>query len=213
MTPGPNEILLIPTSEKLVKISTLNSGNTFGAVYWTDGTREARMLPDEPWLRMHPENRELFWTDECKKVAEEEVFEPNPKYSEVPFAESPTLEDYRRALSTLTPLTLEKERYLRMRFWWAANDPVRRGTSATPTPPDYRENLQRFIGLLDLNYGGNRLMAAEVARQMADFTKVAEFLNCEFPTELTSAVERIRNLIRQKDTLVRCLNPEDENAD
>jgi len=130
MTFGPNEILLIPTSGKLVKIRTLNSGNTFGAVYWTDGKREARMLPDEPWLRVHPKNREFFWTDECKKVADEQLLEPNPKYLEVPFAESPTLEDYRRALSTLPALTLEKERYLRMRFWWEANDPVRRGTVA-----------------------------------------------------------------------------------
>lgn len=172
------------------------------------------MLPDEPWLRIHPETRELFWTDECKKVAEEEVFEPKPKYSEAPFAESPTLEDYRRALSTLTPLDLKKERYIRMRFWWEANDPFRRGTVAAPAAADYQENLQRFIGLLDIkNYGGNRLMAAEVARQMGDFTKAEELLNCEFPAELVSAVERIRSLASQKDTLVRCLNPEDENAD
>ena len=30
------------------------SGNTIGASYWTDGKREAKMLPDHPWLAKCP---------------------------------------------------------------------------------------------------------------------------------------------------------------
>jgi hypothetical protein len=72
MTPGPTRILKTPLLGAIVKVSTICSGNTFGAQYWTDGKREAPMLPDEPWLRLQPETDELFWMDECEQVAVEE---------------------------------------------------------------------------------------------------------------------------------------------
>jgi hypothetical protein len=34
----------------LIKEYTIMSGNTFGAIFWTDGKRDAPMLPDLPWL-------------------------------------------------------------------------------------------------------------------------------------------------------------------
>jgi len=170
MTPGPNKILRLPATGKLVKITTIDSGNTFGARYWTDGKREADMLPDNPWLRCHPENKELFWTDECDEVAEESPWEDDSKHTDVPFAEDPELDDYRRAL-ILPALTPKKERYLRMRFWWAANDPVRQGEITIPSAVGFRENLEKFFSLLDSSDPNSRLMAAEVARQLGNFDK------------------------------------------
>jgi len=57
-----------PGCQKPVKFSTIASGNTFGAVYWTDGKREAPMLPDDPWLRKSPTEGVLFWSDECEEI-------------------------------------------------------------------------------------------------------------------------------------------------
>ena len=44
------------------------SGNTIGATYWTDGKREAKMLPDHPWLAKCPVCSGLFWVDEAVEV-------------------------------------------------------------------------------------------------------------------------------------------------
>ena len=209
MTPGPNKILRLPTSGKLVKITTIASGNTFGARYWTDGKREADMLPDNPWLRCHPENKELFWTNECDEVAEELPWERDFKYSDVPFAEDPELDDYRRAL-TLPALTKDKERYLRMRFWWAANDPVRRGEIPNPVADGYRENLEKLLSLLDASDPDSRLMAAEASRQLGAFDKAVELLKFEFESGYANAVNRIRSLVENKDNVVRELLAEED---
>jgi hypothetical protein len=44
------------------------SGNTIGATYWTDGKREAKMLPDHLWLVKCPVCSRLFWVDEALEV-------------------------------------------------------------------------------------------------------------------------------------------------
>jgi hypothetical protein len=44
------------------------SGNTIGATYWTDGKREAKMLPDHSWLAKCPACFGLFWVDESVEV-------------------------------------------------------------------------------------------------------------------------------------------------
>lgn len=116
MTPGPNQFLKIPITGTLVKVATICTGNTFGAQYWTDGKREAPMLPDEPWLRLQPDTGELFWTDECEEVAAEPEWEESAAYPGVPFAREPSLDDYRRALDGGMASTPKKQRYVLTRF-------------------------------------------------------------------------------------------------
>jgi len=54
MTLGANEILVCTTcGEKMSRPTTLSS-NTFEAIYWSDGKREAPMCPDSPWLVLCP---------------------------------------------------------------------------------------------------------------------------------------------------------------
>ena len=44
------------------------SGNTIGAKFYTDGKREAKMLPDHPLLAKCPVCVGLFWIDESVEV-------------------------------------------------------------------------------------------------------------------------------------------------
>lgn len=69
MRPGPTLIVKAPGCQSPVKVSTLASGNTFGAVFWTDGKCEAPMLPDHSRLRKHPTEGILFWADECEEIS------------------------------------------------------------------------------------------------------------------------------------------------
>lgn len=203
MTPGPNQILKTPLTGALAKITTIMSGNTFGARYWTDGKREAPMLPDQPWLRMVPGTGELFWTDECEAVGEEEPWTGNSEFANVPYAEEPAVEDYVRALSDGMASSPEKESYIRMRLWWAANDPVRHGKTATPLWPGHRDNLIRLLALLTESDPHQRLMAAEVCRQLGNFTRASELMTLDFPQDYQRAVNRIKTLNDQCDQVVR----------
>ena len=202
MTPGPTQILKISPTGTLVKIATIASGNTFGAHFWTDGKQEAPMLPDQPWLRRHPDTDELFWSDECEEIAEETPWADEESYPNVPFAEEPTLDEYRQALVSGIVTTPEQRRYVFMRYWWAANDPLRHGDASSSAPPDFREQLLQFRALLDTTDPKQRLMAAEVARQLRDFSTAADLLNFQFPEGYSHAVDLIKKLTSEEDSTV-----------
>jgi hypothetical protein len=202
MTPGPTLVLRIPESGNLVKINTIGSGNTFGARCWTDGKLDAPMLPDQPWMRRHPATGEFFWTDECEEVARREFFEDEPVYPEVPFAEAPSLADYRHALALGLGCTPEKKRYLLQRYWWCANDPVRLGGERPVDAMEFVDYLTELIDLLDTQDPDQRLSAADAARQIRDITLAAELLEFRFPDDYAHVVAFIRGLVAAEDAAV-----------
>jgi hypothetical protein len=90
-----------------------------------------------------------------------------------------------------------------MRYWWAANDPVRHGETTKPSVPDFRENLLKLRSLLDVTDAEQRLMAAEVSRQLGDFTAAILLLDFEFPTDYAGSVHLITKLTAEEDFTVR----------
>ena len=50
MIPGANLIIKCPACQFLHQRESLISGNTFGAEYFSDGKRDAPMLPDFPYF-------------------------------------------------------------------------------------------------------------------------------------------------------------------
>jgi len=200
---GPNLIMKISPSGSLVKIETIVTGNSAGARHWTDGKRDLPMFPDEPWLRRHPDTDELFWTDDCEEISEGESPADQKAYQDIPFAEEPRVEDYQRALGSGVASTREKERYIRTRYWWAANDAVRDGEATAPSVPDFRENLLKLRALLDVTDAEQRLMAAEISRQLGDFTAATLLLDFEFPADYAGSVHVITKLTAEEDFTVR----------
>lgn len=199
MTPGPHKILKTTQSGSLVKIESLNSGNTIGARFWTDGKCVAPMMPDTPWLRRHPVSGELFWTDECDEVATEVPWGDSNEFPGVPFAAEPTLEDYRHTLEAGLAATPEKERYVRMRLWWATNDPVRQGENQSLKD---RDNLQKLLLLLDESNANQRLTAAEICRELGEFDRAATLLEFAYPRGYLRAANLIKSLNEQKEVEV-----------
>lgn len=203
MTPGPNLIRRIPASRNLVKFATINSGNTCGMRSWTDGRSIAPMLPESPWLRIHPATGELFWSDETEEVAEEEPWEPRRKFAKVPFAEEPDLADYRRALASGMGATRDKLFHLRLRFWWAANDPFRQDGQDAPRPEDFAENLEALAAMMDTAKPEDALMVAEAWRQLGRFDEAAALLNRPFSKDLAFARRILLRWTDRGDTRVR----------
>ncbi len=199
MTPGPNKVLKTTRTGALVKIESLNSGSTAGARFWTDGKRVAPLMPDDSWLRRHPQSGELFWTDECEEVATEVPWGDSNEFPGVPFANEPSLQDLQQVLASGDASDEEKERYVRMRLWWATNDPVRHGE---PAPLKDHDNLKKLLTLLDQSNANQRLTAAEVCRELGDFDRATQLLEFAFPRPYQPAVQLIKTLAQQKDAEV-----------
>ncbi len=199
MLPGPTIIRRCSACKKMIAEQTLTSGNTFGARYWTDGKRDAPMLPVVPWLAKCPHCRSLIWLDEQEKIEESEPWMPLGE-DQLPVT-TPTLQDYLTAVST--PVTdAKKERYIRMHAWWAGNDLRREGDKAVPMSDEEIANLRALLALLDDTNENDRLMKAEAMRELGMFAEAESLLAGPFCGELMRAVEIIRDLNQKRDSNV-----------
>jgi hypothetical protein len=154
MYPGPTYIKNCPECSCKLEEPTWLSGNTIGAIHWTDGKTEAPMLPDLPQLVMCPDCDAFLWLANLEVVGDLETMERKIRESLGPLwladdvetrrrkwhegnlnryatksAAIPAFSDYIEYLST-NDLTPKLERYIRTLAWWAGND-QRRERSVT----------------------------------------------------------------------------------
>ena len=211
MLPGSTLIMKAPGCKQPLKFPTIRSGNTFGATTWTDGKREAPMLPDQPWLRKSPSEGVLFWSDECEKIGQvvsswfdDDDDGDDSEWGNLEFAETPDEADYFTAISNQIANTDEQLRYIRMRLWWSGNDRIRR-KELTRLPEEHIQNLTEFAPLLSEEDPNQRLMKAEVLRELSRFDEASRLLEGAFPEDYERTVQRIRDLAASKDSKVASL--------
>ena len=179
------------------------SGNTFGARYWTDGWRDAPMMPESPWLVICPHCAKPVWLDELEKVGESEPWGNSDE--DFPGAASYrvlTVQDYLACLDSADELEAEKLRYVRVQAWWRGND-VRRDTE-DPAPLSVKEsaNLGELAKLLASSDGNDQIMKAEVLRELGQFEQAGEVLAGPFDDQLEAAVSFIADLAAKKNSIV-----------
>ncbi|RKG90695.1 hypothetical protein D7W82_03060 [Corallococcus sp. CA049B] len=68
MVPGPDIVLACPRCGAIHRRHSLASGNTFGAVLWTDGWRDAPMLPLPPVVSRCTACQRVFWLDRAHEL-------------------------------------------------------------------------------------------------------------------------------------------------
>jgi hypothetical protein len=144
MIPGPDQLIACPYCGFLAIKHTLISSNTFGAILWSDGKQEAPMQPEFPAVVNCRGCKHLYWVYKAKVLGEIELFsnesEPIPKeWQHAKPIEHLTIDEYIEALSFGDEDTIDPEmiRHLRLHFWWAVNDIVRRNEKtkiAVPLP-------------------------------------------------------------------------------
>ena len=204
MTPGPTLIYCCSACEKNIAYRTINSGNNFGARYWTDGKRDAPMLPEEPWLIKCPHCDTFLWIDDLTQVGEIEHWysegNDTDKFADVISAVKPSCLDY-AYFNMDTVSDPQKERYVRLQTWWAFND-CRRKSEEIPFSSMEIENLCAFITLLDENDETDRIMKAEAYRELGEFAVAEKLLAMPFGNEFEEAAGFIRNLNKHRITSV-----------
>jgi hypothetical protein len=202
MLPGPTIIKICSECSGLVAEDTVMSGNTFGATFWTDGKRDAPMLPDQPWLVKCPHCQASIWIDEQDKAGEIDDSSKNEKFKDAKSYRTPKLKDYFNILN-IGNLDKKKELYLRFRAWWAGNDERRETVSARNYLSDEEKaNLEGLYRILDYSNDNDRLMMAELKRELGEFDDAGAIMNEPFGNGLTQAASIIKELIEKKELFV-----------
>ncbi len=168
MLPGPTIIISCPLCGQYAKKKTLISGNTFGAVLWSDGKRIAPMLPEFPSLVLCKKCDQFYWVKNANKVEEISNYsEIKDKWGNIDFVEFPTFHQYFIALETIS-----NEKFIRINIWWSFNDYFRNNHENDITPDMQKLNTKNLIALLkilDESDNNELLMKAEVLRNLGQF--------------------------------------------
>lgn len=214
MKQGPDNVLECPECKAPIIIFTLLSGNTVDARTWTDGKMIAPMFPQPPALTRCSECSHYFWLKDAKVLGEIPLW--GPELENIPeswkkaarvrdLTESESLE----ALRTGAAHNRDQELYLRTCAWWAANDPLRSqnpdaGNSLQMTrSPETTANLRQLQDILEPENHFERLLKAEVMRELGQFSDAVALLQAEFPEALRKTAALIRELAQNNDPIVR----------
>jgi len=123
MTYGEPIVLKCSTCSGLIKEEIINSGNSIGAIYWTDGKMDAPMFPESHQLIKCPHCKALLWKGHQEKIGTLVSLSTNKKNNSMPY-EFPSFEDYYTYLDTNGQFTdkkvIDKDelRYRRFEAWF-----------------------------------------------------------------------------------------------
>ena len=217
MLRGPDEVIECPECKQPARVFTLLSGNTLDARLWTDGKRELPMLPRPPAVTRCRKCGHFYWTLRARVIGTIPLWEPEAE--DVPDEwkkAKPVRElreaEYFEAIAAGLASGREEEFWLRLLAWWAGNDPLRsrkrsrhgRRHRAPRRSAAAIANMERLLDLLDESRPDQRLMKAELFRELGRFDEALQLLNIKFATpSKQAAADTISRLAREHDTLVR----------
>lgn len=202
--PGHDIIRECPKCKTQLVQQTTMSGNTFGARFWTDGKMEASMLPFLPWLVKCPKCGTLIWIDEVKELGKVSPWEKTKRWPDAKKYSLPNESEIIN-LAASGKLTQKKELYARRTAWYTANDAVRMKENAKIDFSEVqRKNMEAMAELLDEKQPGQRLMKAEIYRELGAFKDCIKLLEEPFKNDYhKKAAAFIRELAKQKIKAVR----------
>lgn len=190
MLPGKSVIRACTECKGTLTQATLQSGNTFGGRFWTDGWRNTPMLPLLPWLVECPHCHAMVWLDELPVVDEVDWDVP----ASAPRACVPAL-DRIEVLAKEQSLTREQEIHARRCLWWAWNHPRRDNPEPIPLSDRERVNLLALFPLIDGRTGEGRISRGEILRELGEFVRAKEVLSRKFNERLEPVARFIRDEI------------------
>lgn len=156
------------------------------------------MMPGEPLLWKSEADNVCFWAEECEQIDTIDFCSYSSRsdkslWDGLAFAVDPTEEDYFTVIAKGLPKTDEQKVYLRRELWWMGNDRIRREESDHLSEM-HLENLKEFAPLLHEQEIGDRIMKAEVFRELSRFDDALGLLDFKFPAGYEEVLGAIREL-------------------
>ena len=210
MIPGLDYIYQCPECGKRISIGSILSGNTFGATIYSDGKKDAPMLPNYPDLVKCSKCEAFFWLHNLRPVEEIDAWQKksweetnNEEYPlEASFLDLP---DLLVALDKKVYRTEIEELDLRQNIWWAFNDRVRAGKEIFARPDHsaiWEDNLRKFQAMLDPEDPSDSVRIAEIHRNLSEFDKCMKKLNTIKDPDVIWVVEKIKSECMRGNSLV-----------
>ena len=210
MLPGPDRVIECPNCGAFHKVFSLQSGNTFGASLWTDGKMIAPMLPEPPDITKCHQCRSIFWVSDARQAGEIPPFAIEPagiddSWKNAPDATELTEAECFEAIESGLGSTREKETRLRVLTWWRGNDVYReaghaRHVEAGARPVKSAGNMRGLFSLLDDKDPYQRIMKAEIARELGDFKEALKLLRQVADERYQAAKNTILRLCKARRT-------------
>ncbi len=181
---GDFVVVSCPHCGYLEEYLTLISGNTFNSIVWSDGKMYADMMIFLKEVVACHNCREAYWLQEAKEVGRHEPYQKDPEHPEYDKAaevEEPDVAGYYRAIEKGMATTSEQEITLRWLAWRKLNDPARSFVDHPIAEPVVFSaldiaNLERLAEILDPNDQADRVLIAEIHRELCHFDLAVRLL-------------------------------------
>lgn len=168
---GNNKYYECPNCSNILAKGSLISGNTFGAQLFSDGKQIAPMLPEFPSITKCPKCSSIFW---LKDEIEDKEFE---NFDDATFL---NIFEYYAVLEHENYNSPDEELFIRERIWWLFNDRVRSGKDLFISEAEktiWKENIDRLILMLEYEDLNQRIMIAELNRNLGNFRECKDILD------------------------------------
>jgi len=160
------------------------------------------MLPETQSLVRCPHCQTLLWIAELEQIGSVSKWESLDVFPGAKDHEAPSPDDL-FALVDQNILDPDKQKYVRMRAWWAGNDGRRPEPDGKPLSNRERWNLEALAATLPGEVDDALLLKAEVLRELGRFDEARELLDWPIDDRLSHVVAIIRERIEKRDACVR----------
>jgi hypothetical protein len=201
MIAEPALILACPHCGAFAKVSSWSS-HPRGGFTFTDGSVFPTLGKPKPAIARCKGCGVPYWLDDADVVWD--AWGGTPLDAQVCVRascveEEPSEDDFAEAIAAGLATDREREYYLRVHLWWAANH-ERSGETTNEAVARRRRNTEVLASILDESDEEERLMKAELAREMGHFDEARRLLNFPFDRRNRHRVAKISALAEQNGT-------------
>ena len=186
-----------PNCENKLAVQCIFSGNTIGSKLYSDGKSISPMMPEELRITKCEKCKTIFWLKKVdpKNVSSNFIKSPDILIDDGPLVSfleldtkgplikftpeiSPQRANFLSIQDNFKTLELglaenpEEEKYIRIRIWWRFNDRARFKKRLFHSEEEkfmWKENLKELLKLLDQKSINERIMNAEINRNLGNF--------------------------------------------
>ncbi|ORC37395.1 hypothetical protein B4O97_04175 [Marispirochaeta aestuarii] len=196
---GPVIIRKCPECFGQIQQYTLDSYNTFCFVPRTDGRRP---IPFSDIFHICPFCNAALFINELEKIGETEPEIVKETFPQSRSAKFLNMHDYLSVLEKEV-FDIHKKKFLRIRAWWSGNDDrILQHKTDQVLSEDEKDNLHKLYELLVPSDDEERMMIAEIKRELGEYDEARQHLTDPFPQEFTRIVSTIMKLIEEADPRV-----------
>ena len=182
---------------RAIKLVPLVSGNTLGATLWSDGYLDAPQLPQQSLLGACRGCGAILYLPDLAPYGDCDALSALEDYSALPLMP----EDMEGLIDRIGDVAEEVHLYLRLTYWQMMNMERRYDTPWKPLSGAERANLRALLGLLGTD-DADRLLKAEVLRELGRYDEAAEVLSESFDDAASPIVTRLLLLAGTRQPIV-----------